>query len=153
MLQTCLIAAHDPWFIQLLKAYSEESGFRVVQAFESQDVLPIIQAEKPVVIFLQIDLPGQVQSKDVLHLVKAEPAMSNIPVLVFSWQGNECGDIQGATAQLQEPVTYEAFIEALNKAGIFCRRNEKTGDLLPYSSHGNKPAEPRKLYRKKKGQV
>jgi DNA-binding response OmpR family regulator len=152
MLQTCLIAAHDPWFIQLLRAYSEESGFRVVQAFESQDVLPIIQEEKPTVVFLQIDLPGEVQSKEVLSLVKADTAISNIPVLVFSWQGNENGDIQGATAQLQEPVTYEAFIDALNKVGVHCQRVEKMGDLIPFGLKNHKLTEQKKIHRKKKGQ-
>ena len=47
MLRTCLIAAHDPWFIQLLRVYSEESGFRVVQAYEGQDVLPVIHQNLP----------------------------------------------------------------------------------------------------------
>ncbi len=121
---TCLIAAHDPWFIQLLRIYSEESGFRVAQVYEGQDVLPMIYKEKPVAIFLQLDLPGKIKGWEVLRFVKADPVGCQIPVLVFSWASQGAADesttalIDGAAAHLQEPVTYEIFQDALYKAGV-----------------------------------
>jgi len=120
MPHTCLIAAHDPWFIQLLRIFSEESGVRVVQAFEGQDVLPLALQEKPAIVFLQIDLPGQVMGQEVLKLLKRNSATAQIPVFAFSWRAQErldeiIGDITGF---LQEPITYEAFVDALTKAGV-----------------------------------
>lgn len=120
MPHTCLIAAHDPWFIQLLRIFSEESGVRVVQAFEGQDVLPLALQEKPTIVFLQIDLPGQVMGREVLRLLKRNAATAQIPVFAFSWRTQErldeiIGDITGF---LQEPITYEAFVDALAKAGV-----------------------------------
>ena len=122
MPQTCLIAAHDPWFIQLLRIYTEESGFRVVQAHESQDVLPLILLERPVAVLLQGDLPGQVKGWDLLKTLRRNPAIEGIPILLFSWQNNDSlADLtDGAAAYLQEPVTYEAFLDALRKVGICC---------------------------------
>jgi CheY-like chemotaxis protein len=122
MPRTCLIAAHDPWFIQLLRIYTEESGFRVVQAYEGQDVLPIMRHENPAALLLQVDLPGQVKAGELLGLLRADPAFCHIPVLLFSWENN-AGDsfadlTDETTAYLQEPVTYEAFSEALHSAGI-----------------------------------
>lgn len=120
MLRTCLIAAHDPWFIQLLRVYSEESGFRVVQAYEGQDVLPVILQESPQVILLQADLPGRVRTAEVLKSIHNDPRAMVIPLLVFSWDGHESlSDGQGGViAHLTEPVTYDAFVDALNQAGI-----------------------------------
>jgi DNA-binding response OmpR family regulator len=121
---TCLIAAHDPWFIQLLRIYSEESGLRVVQVYEGQDVLPMIFQEKPVAVFLQADLPGRIKGWEVLHLIKLDPVACHIPVLVFSWPAHMSAEdapvslIDGAAAHLQEPVTYEIFQDALKKVGV-----------------------------------
>jgi CheY-like chemotaxis protein len=127
MPQTCLIAAHDPWFIQLLRIYTEETGLRVTQVFEGQDILPMIHRETPVVILLQMDLPGQIKSLEVLQSLKNDPTTCHIPVLVFSWQGMVEGLIEGTATHLQEPVTYEAFVEALKKVGIHCpAKHEET---------------------------
>jgi CheY-like chemotaxis protein len=118
---TCLIAAHDPWFIQLLRIYTEEMGLRVTQAFVGQDVLPMIHKESPSVILLQVDLPGQLKGWEVLNTLKADPTTNHIPILVFSWQSHRTVEdlAEGASAYLQEPVTYDSFVEALGKVGIY----------------------------------
>jgi DNA-binding response OmpR family regulator len=127
MPQTCLIAAHDPWFIQLLRIYTEETGLRITQVFEGQDVIPMIRRESPAVLLLQMDLPGQIKSLEVLQSLKNDPKTSQIPVLIFSWQGMVDGLVEGVATHLQGPITYEAFVEALRKVGIACApRPEET---------------------------
>lgn len=139
---TCLIVAHDPWFLQLLRMYSEESGFRVVQVYEGQDVLPTVHLEQPAAVIMQADLPGRLKGWEVLRLLHNDPLTRAIPVLVVSWQGHP-GDsempddwLEGAAAHLHEPVTYEAFQEALHQAGV-------GGASGPYAftpaPHGNNP--------------
>ncbi len=119
MPRTCLIAAHDPWLLQLLRIYTEESGFRVVQAHEGQDVLPMIEKEDPAAILLQVDLPGSMKGLDLLHVLHQNPVSSRIPVFAFSWQNESADELSHYPASyLQEPVTYEAFVDALRKAGI-----------------------------------
>lgn len=141
MPHTCLIAAHDPWFIQLLRIFSEESGIRVVQAFEGQDVLPLALQEKPEIVFLQIDLPGQVMGQEVLKLLKRNSATARIPVFAFSWRAQErldevIGDITGF---LQEPITYEAFVDALAKAGMhFQVRGSEGRNKVQTASRSNR---------------
>ncbi len=118
---TCLIAAHDPWFIQLLRIYAEETGLRVAQAFVGQDVLPMVHQEHPSVVFLQAELPGQLKSRDVIHSLKADTSACHIPILVFTWQEYEPAKVmaEGVAAYLQEPVTYDTFVDALRKVGVF----------------------------------
>jgi CheY-like chemotaxis protein len=120
MSETCLIVAHDPWFIQLLRIYTEEIGYHVSQAYEGQDVLPIVRRNLPDFILVEEDLPGKVKTADLLYALRAEPAIQSLPILVFSWQGQGIDKdmTQFATSHLQAPITFESFVEALKDAGI-----------------------------------
>jgi CheY-like chemotaxis protein len=120
MVPTVLIAAHDPWFLQLLRMYTQESGFRAVQVYEGQDVLPMIRQEKPEVVLLQLDLPGHVKGLDVLRALRSDNGACTIPVLVFTWHDQSLPQDarEGIAAHLREPVTYEMFVDALQKAGL-----------------------------------
>ena len=119
MPHTCLIAANDPWFIQLLRIYAQECGLRVVQAYESQDVESVIHLEQPEVILMQGGLPGNIPMSEMLHAIQSHALTRHIPVLLFSWQGQVIGEeAQAAVTHLQEPITYQAFLAALVQAGV-----------------------------------
>ncbi len=120
MSKSCLIAAHDPWLIQLLRVFANGSGFDVIQAFEGQEVLPIAQKSLPVVILLQMDLAGQLRGWDVPGKLKTSPETQKIPILAFSWIGQNLDQdcIKDTVTLIQEPVTYESFVSALDKLGI-----------------------------------
>jgi DNA-binding NtrC family response regulator len=134
MSKSCLIAAHDPWLIQLLRVFAHGSGFDVIQAFEGQEVLPLAREAHPVVILLQMDLAGQLRGWQVPHELKTTPDMHKIPVLAFSWAGQNLDDNfeDDTITFIQEPVTYESFVNALNKLGISCP--VKTGTVeIPHA--------------------
>lgn len=132
--RTCLIAAHDPWFIQLLKIYSEECGFRVVQAFDGQEVFAKASQEDLAAILLQLDLPGVIKGRDVIGMLHDDARTEHVPVFVFSWQENNEEKITGATAVLTEPVTYEGFVNALQAAGLDLGKAGR----LPHAENGHK---------------
>jgi DNA-binding NtrC family response regulator len=115
-----LIAAHDPWFLQLLRIYTEESGFQALQVYEGQDVLPVVQQERPVAVLLQLDLPGHVKGLEVLHALHGDHLVRGIPVLLFTWHDQALPPeaLGEVSAHLQEPVTFEVFLEALYKVGL-----------------------------------
>ena len=117
---TCLIAAHDPWFIQLIRVYSTECGLSATEAFVSQDILPAVHHQHPSVILLQTDLPGQVQGLELACSIRKDPVACNIPIVIFYTQGKSVTPelAKMAAASIQEPVSFGAFQEALRKAGI-----------------------------------
>jgi len=120
MLSTVLIAAHDPWFLQLLRMYTEESGFRAIQVYEGQDVLPMVRKENPVAVLLQVDLPGHVKGWDVLKALHNEKGVCMIPVLLFTWHDQTLPRevLEGVAAHLQEPIAFETFVETLHNLGL-----------------------------------
>ena len=128
MSKSCLIAAHDPWLIQLLRVFAHGSGFNVIQAFEGQEVLPLARESLPVVILLQMDLAGQLRGWDVPQDLQATPDTQKIPILAFSWTGQNLNEVPGndTVTFIQEPVTYELFVNALNKLGIICPEKPST---------------------------
>lgn len=122
MAKSCLIAAHDPWLIQLLRVFANGSGFHVVQAFEGQEVLPLARKALPAVILLQMDLAGQLRGWEVPHELKSSPDTQQIPILAFSWSGQDQNHGTGDTSvtYMQEPVTYESFVAVLARLGVPC---------------------------------
>jgi DNA-binding response OmpR family regulator len=59
--KTCLIAEADPFLARLLERYAEESGLCTVRARVGQEVVNLAMEKKPVVIILDVELPGKVR--------------------------------------------------------------------------------------------
>jgi len=118
--QPVLIAAHDPWFLQLLRMYTEESGYKAVQVHEGQDVLPMIRQENPVAVLLQVDLPGHIKTWEVLKNLNRENGVCKIPVLVFTWHDQELPEEAASyvSAHLHEPITFETFVDTFQELGL-----------------------------------
>jgi hypothetical protein len=139
MTVTCLIAAHDPWFLQLIQAYAVECGLRVVQAYEGQDVLPLIHQENLAAILLHTELPGDNKEINLLLAIKTDPQASTIPVLLFYPQVTSVNPELIALADIgvQEPVSFNTFQDALIKVGI-CPVTSTGNRALP-NQHANPP--------------
>jgi CheY-like chemotaxis protein len=120
MSQTCIIAEHDPWDIRLLRIYAERAGYRLQQAFDGADVLRLARAERPDVIVLDAELPGSPRVGDVLRALDADRLTRNIPIVLFSWFDEGMGSVPDVDPiiRLQKPATYEAFVAAMNDAGL-----------------------------------
>ncbi len=118
MLKTILIAASDPNIIYLLKRYAEASGFQAASATQGTDLVLEARKNHPVLIVLEIELPG-ISGKITLDHLKADPDTRAIPVLVYS-----CFDeianmaLEGAAGFLQKTIMYSDFQAAVSQAGV-----------------------------------
>jgi CheY-like chemotaxis protein len=148
---TCLIAAHDPWFIQLIRVYSMECGLNAAEAFVSQDILPVVHQEHPSVILLQADLPGQVRGLELVSSIHKDPVARSIPIIIFHSQAFSVTPelAEMASACIQEPVSFGAFQEALRKAGIPVPGKVEAG-LVGVASSADPPASHIKKHPKRK---
>ncbi len=118
MPRTILIAAADPNIIYLLQRYAEASGFRSANAVQGTDLVHQIRSIDPVLIVLEIELPGTAEIL-VLRNLKNNPDTSAVPVLVYS-----CFDeittmaLEGVSGYLQKSIMYSDFQSAVSKAGV-----------------------------------
>ncbi len=79
-------------------------------------------APRPTVILLDLNLPGT-EGRDVLKEVKADNDLKDIPIIVLTTSADE-RDIQkcyqyGANSYLLKPVSFEGYIEAIQKLKDF----------------------------------
>jgi CheY-like chemotaxis protein len=121
MVKVCLIAEHDPWDIQLLRLHAEGLGLDVVQAFETQDVIPIAKQVHPDVILLETELPGTIECPEVLRRLRSDPAVDKIAVVLISWSDQDpvsSGDAGGLEC-MKKPVTCEGLRTCLERAGVW----------------------------------
>lgn len=73
---------------------------------------------RPSVVLLDLNLPG-LDGRDVLRLVKADPELHKIPVIVLTTSAAE-QDIErcyadGANTYVQKPVNLQGFFEAVSR--------------------------------------
>jgi two-component system, response regulator len=75
-------------------------------------------AVKPGLILLDLNMPG-LDGRQTLRLIKENPALKRIPVIILTTSGDE-RDIDscyqmGANTYIQKPVSFEGLIEALKR--------------------------------------
>lgn len=83
-----LVVEDDPFVSNLLIKNLLGAGYVVINATEGQKALTMLETEKPQVILLDLLLPG-LDGFEVLKRIKANAAISNIPVIILSNLGSQ----------------------------------------------------------------
>ena len=78
-----LFADDDPDVQRALKRLAEKNGFELLPVFAGADVYQAALESRPDLIVLDIHFPDA-DGRDVLSRLKADPRISNIPVVVWS---------------------------------------------------------------------
>lgn len=118
---TCLIGEADPFLARLLQRFGEASGLTVVRAKVGQELLALARELHPDVVIVEAELPGTLRGWQAVQALKADEAMSEIPVVACSWlRAPEVRALAGdIVAHLQKPdLHYEDFVAALASAGV-----------------------------------
>jgi CheY-like chemotaxis protein len=117
-LVTVLLVEDDPAFIYLIQRYADKGGCRLVSTARGDEALELARREWPVLILLDIMLPGM-DGWQVLRELKADASTSGIPVVLCSALSEEARGVEeGADGYLRKPVLYQDFMAALKDAGI-----------------------------------
>jgi CheY-like chemotaxis protein len=91
---TILIADDTPQNVELLQAYLDELGCRVVVACDGQETLDRVAETHPDLILLDIMMP-RVSGFEICKRLKSDPATAGIPICMVTAL-NEDGDIERA---------------------------------------------------------
>ena len=113
-----VVAEDDPGTVRMLKILLELEGYEVVTTRHAQEVLPLLDRERPDVLIMDFHL-GRDDASDVLREIRGKPEVAGIPVVVMS--GMECsGDAEkaGADVFLLKPFALDQLLEILQRAVV-----------------------------------
>ena len=91
---TVLIADDNKQNVELLQAYLEGIGCRVIAAYDGQETLQKVAEEKPDLLLLDIMMP-KVSGFEICRKLKSDPATAGIPICMVTAL-TEFGDIERA---------------------------------------------------------
>jgi len=94
-----LIAESDPFQLRLLHEVCEAAGHEVVTAIDGTTALEVVARHRPDLAVLDVDLSmdqGERGGLDVLQILRADPRLSDVPVVVTT----RAEDVEGRKAAL-----------------------------------------------------
>ena len=81
-----LIIDDSTMIVTVLKKFLRSAGYETLEALDAESALPLLQLERPELIFLDIMLPGM-SGFSALRAIRRDPRARDIPVIMMS--GNE----------------------------------------------------------------
>jgi len=119
---TVVVVEDDRRSFDLLRAYLEAAGVRVVGARDGEEGLDTVRRLSPAGVVLDILLPGM-DGWEVLAQLKADPRTAPIPVIVVSMLDERGrGFALGAAEYLVKPVGKEQLLAAVYRAAAMPER-------------------------------
>jgi CheY-like chemotaxis protein len=117
--KTVLIIEDEGDAAELFAEMMRVSGFRVLKTSSSAPAITMMTAEKPDVVLLDIMMPD-ISGLDILRQMRADPELTNIPVVVVSAKSMPAdiknGMEAGASTYLTKPVGFLELKEAVERA-------------------------------------
>jgi DNA-binding response OmpR family regulator len=110
---TVLIAEDDPDVCTALKTIFMRAGHRVLTAADGAAAIDLIHRWRPDLLLLDVSMPG-ITGLDVCRIVRSDPELSNVAVLmVSSWAfatDFEAGLAAGADGYLVKPFSNDEVL-------------------------------------------
>ncbi len=128
-----LLVEDDPNDVELTLTALDENRLanEVVVARDGEEALDYLyrrgiytsrEAGNPSVVLLDLKLP-KVDSLEVLKLIKSDPDLKKVPVVMLTSSHEEQDLVRsydsGVNAYVVKPVGFETFIEAIKEVGLF----------------------------------
>jgi two-component system alkaline phosphatase synthesis response regulator PhoP len=84
----------DKEIVRLVKTYLEEAGMSVLTAFDGQDAMRVIRHERPDLLVLDVQLPGQ-DGWEITRRLRADEHLAAIPILMLTARVQDTDKILG----------------------------------------------------------
>ena len=113
--ETILVIDDDPAVRDLMSRFLMKLGFHVVAAPDGEEGLKLAKRIKPVIITLDVVMPGM-DGWGVLKTLKEDRELSSIPVIMVTIVDNEVAAIDlGASSYLVKPVDRDRLAELVER--------------------------------------
>lgn len=119
MQKKIVIVEDEPDTAEMFAEMMRLSGYRVLKSYGSTGAMGMIAQEKPDAVVLDVMMPD-VSGLEVLHYMRRDPSLNQIPVVVVSAKSLpsdiKIGLDAGAAVYLTKPVAYQDLKLAVEKA-------------------------------------
>jgi len=110
-----LLADDEPALRRLVAVtLADESRFQILHAANGQEALDVARAEHPIVLLLDVNMPG-IDGYEVCRALKADPATADIVILILTAnaepEDQERGFAAGADGYFKKPFSPLALLE------------------------------------------
>ncbi|MBP5993550.1 MAG: response regulator [Candidatus Moranbacteria bacterium] len=78
----------DPSIQEIYRMKFVQEGFSVISAVNGEEGIALVKAKRPDIVFLDIQMPVK-NGVEVLEVMKADPELSRIPVVILSNQDDQ----------------------------------------------------------------
>jgi len=94
MSQYILVVDDDKQIARLVRSYLEQAGYRVAVAYDGNEALQSIRAEKPNLIVLDLMLPGM-DGWEITRIIRGDEALAAIPIIMLTARVEDTDKIVG----------------------------------------------------------
>lgn len=124
-----LVVDDEPDIVELVTYNLRKEGFDVSSAFDGEEALARIRKEKFDFVILDLMLPG-VQGMEICRIMRSDPRMKNIPIIMLTAKGEELDKIlgleMGADDYMTKPFSPRELLARIKT--VMRRTSEKTTD-------------------------
>ena len=104
MSQRILIADDDAQIVRLVKSYLEKDDFAVLTAFDGEQALHMLRAERPDLAVLDVMMPKR-DGFALVKLVRSDPQLASIPILMLTARVEDNDKLQGLNMGADDYLT------------------------------------------------
>ncbi len=115
--RTIMVVDDNPDIVTIVKTILEVKGYVVQSAYSGQEVLGLLEKQKPDLIILDVMMP-QMDGLEVLTRLKGDPSTASIPVILLTakvqYEDVLGGYKMGADYYITKPFTSTQLINGIN---------------------------------------
>jgi len=104
MPKTIVVADDEPYVLRSLEFILKKEGYRVVTATDGVEAMERIRAEKPDLVFLDIQMPRK-DGYMVCQELRRDPDTRDLPIIMITAKGQEADRLQSLESGADEYVT------------------------------------------------
>jgi two-component system alkaline phosphatase synthesis response regulator PhoP len=125
--QRILVVDDDREIVRLMRGYLEQAGYRVLEAYDGETALYMLQTERPDLLLLDLMLPDR-DGWDITRHIRATPHLANTPIIMLTARVEDVDKILGLELGADDYVT-KPFNprEVVARVNALFRRSQRSG--------------------------
>jgi len=126
-----LVVDDEKDLVELISYNLEKEGYSVFKAYNGEEALQVAESQKPDLVILDLMLPGM-QGMEVCQLIRKNPAISTLPIIMVTAKGDEIDRILGLEMGADDYITKPFSVrELLARVRAVIRRFQASARQQP----------------------